>query len=118
MSEENPYRSPPKLEPGTSYGQYVAAPTGDGTGGIIPYKNPPALIGYYLGIGALVPVFGFLISIPAIVLGIMGLRKRMREPHVKGSVHAWIAIVLGTIGLIGNGLCGLGIVISLIAGRA
>ncbi|TWT38420.1 hypothetical protein Enr8_01120 [Blastopirellula retiformator] len=27
----------------------MATPEGDATGGIIPYKNLPALIGYYLG---------------------------------------------------------------------
>jgi len=32
---------------------------------------------------------------PALVLGIMGLRKRAKNPEVKGSVHAWIGIVLG-----------------------
>jgi hypothetical protein len=46
----------------------------------------------------------------------MGLRKRAREPAVKGSVHAWIGIVLGTI----SGICSLvvavGIIASIVAG--
>jgi len=29
------------------------------------------------------------------VLGIMGLRARSRNPAIKGSVHAWIGIVMG-----------------------
>src|SRR5262245_25106840 len=35
--------------------------------GIIPYKNPPALIGYYLGVFSLIPCVGFLLGIAAIV---------------------------------------------------
>lgn len=72
-----------------------AAPAGDATGGVIPYKNPPALIAYYLGILSLLPVLGIPIGLAALILGIQGLRKRNREPHVKGSVHALIGIVVG-----------------------
>ena len=38
---------------------------------------------------------GIFFAMPALVLGIMGLRKRAKNPEVKGSVHAWIGIVLG-----------------------
>jgi hypothetical protein len=72
-------------------------PEGDATGGLIPYKNPPALIGYYLAIFSLIPCIGLFVAIPAVVLGIIGLRKRKKEPVVKGSAHAWIAIVLGSL---------------------
>jgi hypothetical protein len=77
--------------------------TGDATGGLIPYKNPYALIGYYVGIFSLFPCVPIL-SIAAVVLGIMGLSKVAREPHVKGTVHAWIAIVLGGVSLLYNTL--------------
>jgi hypothetical protein len=77
--------------------------TGDATGGLIPYKNVPALVGYYVSIFALFPCVPIL-SIAAIVLGIMGLMKVSREPIVKGTVHAWIAIVLGGISLLYNSL--------------
>ena len=70
---------------------------GDATGGIIPYKNPPALIAYYLGLFSLFPVFGFFLGVPAVVLGILGLKKRREKPAVKGSVHAWIGIGCGSI---------------------
>ena len=73
-------------------------PEGDGTGGVIPYKNVPALIGYYLGVFSILPLFP--IGIAALVLGILGLRKRRRHPEVKGAVHAWIGIVGG--GLFGG----------------
>jgi hypothetical protein len=34
-------------------------------------------------------------AIPALVLGIMGLRARAKNPAIKGSVHAWIGIIMG-----------------------
>lgn len=94
LFQDNPYRSPhqPPALP--------AAPeqnAGDATGGVIPYKNPPALFAYYLGLFSLLPCIGLFLAIPALVLGIMGLRKRAANPAVKGSVHAWIGIVMGAI---------------------
>lgn len=89
----NPYDPPQKLPP-----QFRPAGQGDATGGLIPYKNGPALTAYYLSIFTLFCCFTPLpLGFVAMVLGIMGLRKRAREPEVKGSVHAWIGIVLGCI---------------------
>jgi hypothetical protein len=75
---------------------------GDATGGVIPYKNPPALIAYYCGIFSLaacipVPLLFLPLPIVALVMGIKGLRKAKAEPHVKGQVHAWIGIIGGSI---------------------
>ena len=64
-------------------------------GGLIPYRNAPALVAYYLGIFSLVPVAGLLPAVPAFVLGIIGLKKQKRQPEVKGGVHAWVGIILG-----------------------
>ena len=69
--------------------------TGDATGGVIPYKNPAALIAYYCAIFSLIPCLGVLLGIPAVVLGIVGLAQRRKNPVIKGAVHAWIGIVLG-----------------------
>lgn len=66
---------------------------GDATGGVIPYKNVPALIGYYLGVFSILPLFP--IGIAALILGIAGLKKRREQPEVKGAVHAWIGIIAG-----------------------
>ena len=68
---------------------------GDGTGGLIPYKNPAALISYYLGLFSLLPIIGFFLAVPALVLGIVGLRHRAQNPVIKGAVHAWIGILGG-----------------------
>ena len=66
---------------------------GDATGGVIPYKNVPALVAYYLGVFSIIPCF--LIGIAALVMGIIGYKKYKREPHLRGAVHAWIGIIAG-----------------------
>lgn len=68
---------------------------GDATGGIIPYKNPKALIAYYLGILSGLPLIGIPLGLAALILGILGLRDRSRNPVIKGSVHAAIGIGCG-----------------------
>ncbi|MCK5806489.1 MAG: hypothetical protein KAI66_26905 [Lentisphaeria bacterium] len=69
--------------------------TGDETGGIIPYKNPKALIAYYLGIFSILPLIGLFMGVAAVILGIMGLKDRKAHPQIKGSVHAGIGIGCG-----------------------
>ena len=66
--------------------------------GVIPYRNPAALVGYYLGVFSLIPILGTLLAIPAIILGIVGLVKRHHEPRRRGMAHAWLAIILGVCG--------------------
>lgn len=90
---------------------------GDGTGGLIPYKNPKALLAYYLGIFALFPIIGIPLGIASITLGIMGLKERKRRPIIKGSVHAWIGIVLGTFSVVLYGLMVVAMVAALVAGK-
>ncbi len=78
----------------------VAAPQGDATGGIIPYKNPPALMAYYAGVFSVIPFFGFFIGIAAFCLGIVGLKRRRQTPIIRGSVHAWIGIIAGGLSVV------------------
>jgi hypothetical protein len=75
---------------------------------IIPYRNKPALIGYYLGVFSLlacIPLLGMVgvgMGIAAVVLGIKGLGNVKQNPQAKGTAHAWIAIVCGALfGLVG-----------------
>ena len=68
---------------------------GDATGGIIPYKNPKALLAYYLGILSGLPLIGLPLGIVAFVLGIMGLKDRQKNPVIKGSLHAGVGIGCG-----------------------
>jgi hypothetical protein len=96
----NPYASPSSSEPP----KFPATPSeGDATGGVIPYKNPHALMAYYISIGTLLCCISPLpLGIVPLVLGIMGLRARARNPVIKGSVHAWIGIVLGGVSALGS----------------
>ncbi|MDZ4849230.1 MAG: hypothetical protein SGI77_08040 [Pirellulaceae bacterium] len=91
--ETNPYANSVKPEgDGTDSPTYVVATP---TSGIIPYKNPKALIAYYLGILSGFPLIGLPLGIAAFILGIQGLRNRKRDPSIQGSVHAWIGIGCG-----------------------
>ncbi len=67
-------------------------------GGLIPYRNVPALVGYYLAVFSLLPLFP--IGIAALICGIVGLRKAKADPEARGAVHAWIAVIGG--GLLGT----------------
>ena len=96
--DTNPYVSPtPVQQAPHQYDANYAAPVeeGDGTGGVIPYKNPKALIAYYLGIVSGLPLIGLPFGVAAFVLGILGLKARKRNPVIKGSAHAWIGIGCG-----------------------
>ena len=86
---DNPYGTP--QSGGAMPPMPIAPSEGDATGGVIPYKNMPALLAYYLGLFSLFPCLGLFLAIPAFVLGIMGLRKRKANPAVKGSASSWVA---------------------------
>lgn len=86
---------PPPISPA------LAPATNSGLNVIIPYRNPSALVAYYLGVFSLIPFIGILLGIMGFVLGILGLRYRRRNPAAGGVVHAWIGIVVG--GLFGFG---------------
>jgi hypothetical protein len=68
---------------------------------MIPTKNVPALMAYYLGLFSFIPLLGILLGIPAFVLGIMGLLRARAHPEARGKVHAWVGIIMG--GLFGFG---------------
>ena len=72
-------------------------PKDDGIATLVPYRNMPALIGYYLGVFSLIPCLGLPLGIAAVVCGIFGLKKNQKEPTAKGKAHAWVAIVLGAL---------------------
>ena len=104
MSEQNPGSGPPPAEPPTKPPLpprqviiTVTGPQGDATGGLIPYKNVPALVAYYLGVFSVVPVIGSPLGLTAVVLGILGLRKAALQPEVKGKAHALVGIIVGGI---------------------
>jgi hypothetical protein len=87
------------------------APTASGASDtlskIVPYKNTPALVGYYLAVFSLVPCLGAPLAVAAIALGAMGLRKAKEHPEAHGKAHAWVAIVLGGLMFVLQSACGL-----------
>ena len=100
LAMSNPFSDQHSPYPHPQYPQSPYPPEGDSTGGVIPYKNVPALLAYYLGILSLVCcIFGVPFGIVPLVLGIVGLRRRAANPVIKGSAHAWIGIVLGGLNL-------------------
>ena len=108
-------KSTPPTKPGPVPPARAVGST-DATGGIIPYKNAPALVAYYCGVFSVLPLFP--IGMTAFVLGVIGLRRHRREPAVRGRVHAWIGILVGgffgliwtiaTFGLVGSKLTNTG----------
>lgn len=62
---------------------------------IIPYTNPLALTSYYLGCFSAIPLLGLLLGPAALVTGILGLRKRMKHPEMKGLAHALVGVIVG-----------------------
>lgn len=86
-------QAPPTVSAG------VAPPADSAASVIIPLKNPAALVGYYLSVFAIIA--GPILSIPAVILGIIGLVKRSRNPKIHGIAHAWVAIILGGLITIG-----------------
>jgi hypothetical protein len=64
---------------------------------LIPYRNPKALIGYYLGFVGLIPLAGFPFGVAAMVLGLMGILDSGVNPQAKGRNHAIVALILGII---------------------
>ncbi|MGE4490197.1 MAG: hypothetical protein AB7E95_11710 [Kiritimatiellales bacterium] len=71
-------------------------------GGLIPYKNVCALWSYYLGVFSLLPLLGIAPGIAAVILGCRGITCSRRHPELRGRVHAWVGLVLGSLCAAGN----------------
>ena len=84
---QDAFAAPPAPAPASAQGE-------GGVSTVIPYKNVPALIAYYVGVFCIIcpPLLCF----PAIILGVIGLRRVKENPEIKGTVHAWIGILSGS----------------------
>ena len=102
----NPYDAPPPNDPTQEPLDAIPVdpnePEGDATGGVIPYKNVPALVSYYLGVFSLIPCLALLLGPAAFICGIVGLRRYKAHPQVKGVAHSWVGIVLGSLTFLAN----------------
>ena len=73
-------------------------------GGLIPYRNVPALAAYYTGLFSVIPLLGTPLVIAAFICGFLGLKKARIMPEVKGQVHAVVGMCVAFLGLLINGL--------------
>ncbi len=62
---------------------------------ILPTKNKPALIGYYLGIFGLIPFLGIPFAVAAIFVSKKGLDQYKVNPTPGAKSHAMTGFVLG-----------------------
>ena len=53
------------------------------------------MIAYYLGVGSIIPCVGLVLAIPALILGIKGVKFAKEHPEAKGTVHAWVGVIMG-----------------------
>lgn len=115
----SPVRPGGKISPVNAPGVRIGSNSkdeGDATGGIVPYKNPLALTGYYCAVFSLIPILGFPLGLAAFVLGILGFKKYRENPVISGVVHAWIAILGGFVtSILWGGIIALMIYASFIA---
>ena len=65
----------------------------DGFGGLVPYHNKSALIGYYCAVASLLPCFP--IGLVAAWLGYKGLQAVKETPAIRGTGHAYFAMAFG-----------------------
>jgi len=106
--------SPPPMPPSAR-----APQPADGLNVIIPYKNARALAAYYLGVFSVIPPLGALLGLPALAMGVSGLRFRRRNPEAGGCVHAWIGIILGGLfGFVYLALIGLVVIAGIVHRRS
>jgi hypothetical protein len=92
-----------------------------GVGYVIPYKNAPALISYYIGFGGLLLCFcgglSFISGLAAIVLGIMGMIRASKNKEAHGRVHALVGIILGAAQVLLGTPTGILILVAILKGR-
>ncbi|MCL6536731.1 MAG: hypothetical protein K6U77_11770 [Armatimonadetes bacterium] len=94
-------------------GAPTASGASDALSKIVPYRNKPALIGYYLAVFSFIPCIGLPLAIAAVVLGVRGLAVVRETPEAHGKAHAWVAIVLGGLMLVLQAACGVLFVLAL-----
>ena len=64
---------------------------------LVPTKNQQALMGYYIAVFSLIPVFGLGLGPIAIWRGIRGWNAIKAQPELPGKAHCIVAITLGSI---------------------
>lgn len=73
-----------------------------GIDAMIPTKNGDALLSYYTGLFAIIPLFGLVLGTIALLRGKVALANVKSDSTMPGKTHACVGIGCGTIGLIFN----------------
>jgi hypothetical protein len=98
--DDRPRRRRPRLR--DEYDEDDLRRDDGGLNTIIPYRNPKALVGYYVSVFSLIPCAALLLGPAAIVLGVLGIKHRNRNPSAGGLAHAITALVLGGLTSLAN----------------
>ncbi len=98
--DQKPPVKPPSFAQAPPGQRYEQAP--EGLSALIPDKNTPALISYYLGLFAIMPCFGLAFGPIAFVKGRKALADEKANPQIKGGTHAKVGIGCGLIGFVFN----------------
>jgi uncharacterized Tic20 family protein len=64
---------------------------------LVPTRNQQALMGYYIAVFSLIPLFALGLGPIAIWRGIRGWNAIKAQPELPGKAHAIVAITLGSI---------------------
>ena len=104
MSDNPPPQNEPSPPPSAANDPYPRPTQAQTTtvDHIIPAKNPPALIAYYLGVFSIIPFAGLLMGAGGIWLGVKGIQGIKANPGLPGKTHASVGIGCGLIGLLFN----------------
>lgn len=103
---ENP--APPPVQPTPPPQQPMMSPQGyyqqpqpqnDALQTLIPTKNPPALISYYVGVASLICIFAPILSPISIYYGVKAMRLIKEQPGLPGKGHAITGFILSGISL-------------------
>lgn len=89
------YLNPGYPNPSPYYAPPAPAPMDPFLETMIPSKNMNALLAYYLGIFAFIPLIGLFLGIAAFILGLKGLKAAKQYPAIRGKTHAWIGVLIG-----------------------
>lgn len=83
---------------------------------LMPTQNKNAIIAYYLGFIAIIPVIGFPFAIAALIYGKKAMKQYRENPTPGAKGHAITGIVLAWIALAGWILFGFFMVLAIIGG--
>ncbi len=108
MSDQDPQNpAPPPAQPMAPPVQQAGYPRpvndqpqqNDALQSLIPTKNPPALISYYVGVASLICIFAPILSPISILFGIKAMKLIKEQPGLPGRGHAITGFILSGFSL-------------------